>query len=386
MNWQYRYTLLTLCVLAFFVTMAARLAISPIATLVIAEFSVSKSLIGLALSGMWLAYALAQFPSGVLSSKYGERPVILVAVGGMSILGVSLAFAPIFPVFVVSSFLIGGFAGLHYPAATTLLTRSFDEPGTVIGIHGFGAPVAGLLTPVAVSWLGVTYGWRVALLSVAVVGAPIFALFYLRVRPVSPTRPGASLRAHLQVDALIRPAVAFTAWIGVGTEFIIQGLLSFIPIFFAEYYGFSTTRSGLLFSGFFLILGGGGIAMGSLSDRYGTDRTLVICLLSLVSGILVLLSKPSGGAVLAGVALIGLGACAAIVVQPRILASLDDSERETGFGLVRSVYMILGSAGPVTLGFLADTYGWIASFGSLVAVSLVLLVSFAVNRWFGLDY
>ncbi|MGQ4556299.1 MFS transporter [Halobellus sp. GM3] len=389
MRWQYRHTVLTLCVLAFFVTMAARLAISPIATLVIAEFAISKSLIGLALSGMWLAYALAQFPSGVLGSKYGERSIILVAVGGMSILGVSLAVAPIFPVFVVSCFLIGGFAGLHYPAATTLLTRSFDDPGTVIGIHGFGAPVAGLLTPVAVSWLGITYGWRVALLSVAVVGGPIFALVYLRVRPVSPTTPDTSLRSQLQVGALwsllARPAIAFTVWIGVMAEFVTQGLLSFLPTFFAEFYGYSTTRSGLLFSAFFLVLGAGGIAMGSLSDRYGTDSTLVVCLLSLASGVLVLLSKPSELAVLAGVSLVGLGACAAIVVQPRIIQSLEEAEKGTGFGLVRSVYMILGAAGPVSMGFLADAFGWIVSLGSLVVVSLAVVVSFAANWWLGFD-
>ena len=52
MNWRYRNSILVLCTSAFFVTMVARLAISPLSPLIIDEFEISKSLIGLSLTGM----------------------------------------------------------------------------------------------------------------------------------------------------------------------------------------------------------------------------------------------------------------------------------------------------------------------------------------------
>ena len=55
---SYRYVVLALCTLAFAATMVARLAISPVVPEVTATFSVSTGAVGLALSGMWAAYAV----------------------------------------------------------------------------------------------------------------------------------------------------------------------------------------------------------------------------------------------------------------------------------------------------------------------------------------
>jgi len=103
MSWQYRHTVLSLCMLAFLVTYFARLAISPVVPLIVDDFTVSNTAIGVALSGMWLAYGAAQFPSGVLADRYGERRVILVAVGGTTAMSVVLALAPVFPAFVLAA-------------------------------------------------------------------------------------------------------------------------------------------------------------------------------------------------------------------------------------------------------------------------------------------
>jgi len=118
--------------LAFLVTYFARLAISPVVPLIVDDFTVSNTAIGVALSGMWLAYGAAQFPSGVLADRYGgERRVILVAVGGTTAMSVVLALAPVFPAFVLAAVCLGLVAGLHYAVATTLLSRTFDDIGTV---------------------------------------------------------------------------------------------------------------------------------------------------------------------------------------------------------------------------------------------------------------
>ncbi|TKX51954.1 MFS transporter, partial [Halorubrum sp. SS7] len=74
-----------------------RLAISPVVPLIIDDLGVSNTAIGVALSGMWFAYGLSQFPSGILADRYGERRIILVAVGGTTAMSLVLAVVPVFP-------------------------------------------------------------------------------------------------------------------------------------------------------------------------------------------------------------------------------------------------------------------------------------------------
>jgi len=62
MRWRYEETVLAMCTLAFLATMAARLVISPVVPRITAEFGVSNSVIGLALTGMWTAYFLLAVP------------------------------------------------------------------------------------------------------------------------------------------------------------------------------------------------------------------------------------------------------------------------------------------------------------------------------------
>ena len=136
MGASYRYVVLMLCTLAFAATMVARLAISPVVPDVTSAFSVSRGAVGLALTGMWAAYALAQFPSGVLADRFGERRVILAAVGTTGAASVLLALAPTFAVFALTVVGLGVGAGLHYSVATTFIARQFDDVGRAIGEIG----------------------------------------------------------------------------------------------------------------------------------------------------------------------------------------------------------------------------------------------------------
>jgi predicted MFS family arabinose efflux permease len=66
---RHSWELLGVTTAAFFVTMVARLAPSPIVPDIIDAFGVSKSAVGIALSGMWAAYALFQFPDARRSDR-----------------------------------------------------------------------------------------------------------------------------------------------------------------------------------------------------------------------------------------------------------------------------------------------------------------------------
>lgn len=66
---QYRHRILALATGGNFSQFGARVAISPLVPAIIATFSVTKGTVGMLLAVMWAAFALTQFPSGVLADR-----------------------------------------------------------------------------------------------------------------------------------------------------------------------------------------------------------------------------------------------------------------------------------------------------------------------------
>ena len=368
---QYRYVVLALCTIAFTATMVARLVISPVVPEITAEFSVSTGAIGLALSGMWAAYALTQFPSGILADRFGESRVILLAVGLTAIGSLLLAVAPTYGVFAVMAVLVGAGAGLHYSAATSFLARHFDNVGRAIGIHVAGGPLAGLAAPIAAAAVGARYGWRPAILLGALVAIPIFVLFWLRIEPTPPKRPDLKMRSRFDLasakELLGRPEIRYTTVMAVGGAFCWQATASFLPAFLIQYHGQSTALASVLFSVYFIVHGASQPLLGGLSDRFGRDMIAAAAFGSGVLGYGALVVG-SGLAVLLAVPLVGVAMSWGAPVQSRFIDVLSAEERAAGFGLVRTVYVLLGALGSVVIGGLADFAGWGVAFGAIVAV------------------
>ncbi|MDQ2049476.1 MFS transporter [Natronolimnohabitans sp. A-GB9] len=391
MRWRYRETVLALCTLAFLVTMMGRLAISPVIPEIVETFAVSNAVVGLSLTGMWLAYGLSQYPSGVLADRYGERSIILVAVGGSALAALAVSITPAFALFFLATILLGAVAGLHYSVATTLLARTYDgNVGAAIGVHNSGATVAGLVTPVAVAWLAIHFGWRVAVAAVAVVGIPATVLFAWKVRPTEPRRPETPLRDRFQVsvvrDLLSRPAVAFTLVIAIIGEFAWQGTASFLPTFLIEHHEASTTLAGTLFSVYFVVQGVAQVGVGAVSDRFGRDRALAGCMFAGVVGFGLLVTASGLPAIVVSVAFVGVAMSFGSALMPRFLNAFSDEEQNAGFGLVRTVYMIVASLGSVVVGLLADLFGWAVAFGFLGAALAAVAIAIVINGALELGY
>ncbi|ELY48857.1 MFS transporter [Natronorubrum bangense] len=389
-RWRYRETVLALCTLAFFATMAGRLVISPVVPMILEEFAVSNSVVGVALTGMWMAYFAAQFPSGILADRFSERPVILVAVGGTAIASAFLALAPLFGLFVIGTILLGGVAGLHYSVATTLLTRTYDEIGTAIGVHNSGGPAAGLIAPPIAAWVGVQYGWRPAVAIGAAMAIPVFVLFAWRIRPTEPRRPDQPMAERLEleplVELLLRPQIAFPICLAIAAAFVWQATASFLPTFLVEHRGQSTELAGTVFAGYFVIQATTQVGVGAISDRYGRDFATAGCMVLAAAGFGVLIAVPGTVAILVAVVLVGTGLGWGAALLPRFMDVLSEAERGAGFGLIRSVYGFIGALGSVITGLLADLFGWGVAFGVLAALLAVVFVALLINWALSLGY
>jgi predicted MFS family arabinose efflux permease len=361
-----RYRVLSLCTLAFFATMVARLVISPVVPAITEAYGVASGDIGFALTCLWLAYACAQFPSGLLGDRYGERDIVLVAIAGTALGSGLLVVAPTFETFVLAVTLLGALAGLHYSVATTLLTRLSPNTGLAIGVHSTGAPIAGLLAPVAAAYVGASYGWRYAVGLGTIVAVPSLLLVWIGIPAQEPRRPEQSLTERLEFSSLFellsRPAIRFTTVLSVCCAFVWQGTASFLPTFLIEFQGYTETQAGLVFSAYFVIQGIGQPVIGTVSDRLGRDVTAMGCMLAGVFGYPLFVVADSSLGIGAAVVCVGIAMSWGAALLPKFMDELATDEQGAGFGLVRTTYMILGSLGSVGVGVLAERFDWALTF------------------------
>jgi MFS family permease len=359
--------------------MAARLVISPVVPSIGDAFGVPNGALGLALTGMWMGYAAAQFPSGLLADRYGERSIILVAVGGTAVASAMLAFAPTYPVFLIGTAVLGIVAGLHYSVATSLLTRTTDQIGTAIGIHTAGAPVAGVLVPMIAGAVGAGLGWRWALALGVVFALPVTALVLYVIRPRPPVRPHESVWSRLRVGPLVnllrRPPIFRTVILSAVGMFVWQATASFLPAFLVAHHGFSAATAGALFSGYFLVQGLTQPGIGTLSDRIGRNAAASLAIGVGIVGYGLLVVGSGLATAVVSVSLAGLSMGWGAALMPKFMDHLDDHERSSGFGLVRTVYMMLGAAGSVVTGFVADLLGWNVAFLGLALLLVGMLAA-----------
>lgn len=399
--WPERNTVLALCVLAFFSTMVARLVVSPVVPAVRTEFGVTDGAVGLALTGMWVAYALTHYPSGILGDRFGERRVVLGAVGLTAVGGVVLAAAPSFPVFGLVAVVLGAAAGLYYPSGASLLSKRFTNVGQAMGFHIAGASLAGLVTPVAVSLVAARAGWRVAMLLAPAIAVPVWLLFAWRVRPApttgvdgaaagaegehadgTPETGAGSWRANLRavVGTLTRPVMAYTIVLASIQTFVFSSTLSFLPTFFRSYHDTGTVRASLLFSLFFVTMGVAQPTVGRVSDRIGRDVTAALAFGVAAVGYGVLVAGGPTWLLAGGVVLAGLGLSSVVPLESKFMDNIARGDRGTDFGTVRMTYVLLGASGSAVTGTVADTFGWGAAAGLFVAVLGAAAVGIALNR------
>ena len=280
-------------VAANFGQFGARVALSPFVLTIAATFETSRGVVGLVLTGMWASYAIFQFPGGVLADRYGERRIVLVALGAATVGSVLVAASPSLPVFALATLLLGSGAGLYFAAGTALLDRRFEHTGRAFSIHSAGGPLAGLVVPVAAAWVATRADWRAGVLvgGVAALGALGLALVAVEDRP--PVSPGIHLRDRFHpstvLDLLSRPAVAFTTVLGVVGMYVFQAFVSFFPAFLQQHHGLSRSRAALATGVAFVLIAVVLPLVGEAADRYDLDASLVVTYL--LTALLVLLNR-----------------------------------------------------------------------------------------------
>jgi DHA1 family tetracycline resistance protein-like MFS transporter len=240
---------------------------------------------------LWQTYAVVQFLCGPLigglGDRFGRRPVLLGALGGMAIDYVLVGFSPKIGWLFLGRFLAGIFGASYAPAMAALADISNPEDraktfGRISAAFGIGFVVG----PALGGLLG-TLGPRWPFYAAAVLAACNFLYGFAvfpetlppeRRRPLEPKRlnPLGALRALGHVPAVLPLVAAYFFW---------QLAVMVYPVTWA-YYAIASFRwsSGLI--GLSLAVSGLGMAtvqillVGRIVKRFGERRAVMIGLLS----------------------------------------------------------------------------------------------------------
>lgn len=193
------------------------------------SFSAPLSQAQLTLSALLLAFGVSQMIWGPLSDRFGRRPILLCGLAAYVLAAIGSVMAPGMLQLIVWRTVQGAAMGAVVMCARALVRDLYQpQDGARImskGLSGLGtlacisAPVGGLLAQF--------YGWRAALMAVAVFGAATLLLVALRFKE---TLPNKNLQA-------LQPAVLLTTWREILSN---PAFLAFSALSIASYGGLFT--------------------------------------------------------------------------------------------------------------------------------------------------
>jgi MFS transporter, SHS family, lactate transporter len=358
-----------------------------------AEFGSPISSVAVAITLTLALRPLGAFLFGALAERVGRRPALMINIAAYAVLELLSGFAPSLTVLVVLRSLFGIAMGGEWGLGSALTMESIPphSRGMVAGLLQAGYPSGYLLASIVYGTLYGTIGWR-GMFFVGVVPA-LLVLYIRKSVPESPawTRARRTKRPPVrevlagQWKLIVYMVILMTAF-----NFFSHGTQDLYPTFLQvqHHLGHGTVSTIAIIYNIGAIIGG--IGFGSLSERIGRRRAIVIAAV-LALPILPLWAFSNTVALLAtGAFLMQIAVQGAWGVIPAYLNEMSpDSIRATFPGLVYQLGNLLASSNAVLQAKLAASHGndygmamaWVCG---IVAVVIAVMMLFGTERR-GLD-
>jgi len=368
------YRLLAAVAAGWFLVLGMRFVIPAVLPTIRAEFAVSNTSAGAAVTVLWLTYAAMQFPTGMYVDRVGERTLLVgsVLLSGAGLLAYLVART--YGLFVLATAGFGLGTGLYGPPRGTLLSRTFDaREGVAFGTVMAAGSVGSAMFPLVAVVVTTRYGWRVGLAAVAPLFALVAVALWLGISDRETATGNRSLRADLRtvVASLGDRRLALAVGGAMVMLLVFQAVTAFLTTYLVTARGVTQGTAGAILSGLFV---GGAVSQavtGRLADRYGAPAVLVgVAVGSAVA--LALLPLLDGTLPLAlGAAAIGIRMSSGPLTNAYIIDLLPDAVEGTGWGLLRTGFFSVGATGSTLVGALADRGLFDLSFYVMAGLTLL---------------
>ena len=348
---------------AHFVSHFYILVLPPVFAFVRADYGVSYTQLGLAITVFMVVSALFQTPAGFLVDRYNAR---LILVAGLICGAAGLVLAAVvnsYWVLVLTFGLMGLGNTVYHPADYALLSRhvASERIGQAYSVHTFAGLLGGAMAPAAMLFMHGMFGWRGAFIGAAVLGCAVAAVLLVvhegpQEHPVKPRDSGASpavadwrllLSAPILINFLFYVLMAFSSF----------GFQNFSVVALGALYGTPASTANAALSGYLFLSAFGVLAGGWISTR--TTLHGVVAAMGLFGAALSTLmigSMNLGATALVVVASLG-GLCLGAIMPARDLivrAVTPPGAFGRVFGFVTNGFNIGGIVSPLVFGALMD--------------------------------
>jgi MFS family permease len=341
-----------------------------------AEFLLTNTTAGILLGALWISFATAQLPGGVLTDRIGERNT-LVASAVMATIGIGvIVLSPGLVVFALGVLLFGFGSGLFGTPRLTVLSDIYPDRGaTAIGINAAVGNFGNVILPVVATVVSGWFAWRIGI-GVVLPGFVLLVGGFWLVIPVrtsSEMQDGGDGSRRRIVRRIIdvstgRPIVVATAAM-VLVGFVWQGYTSFLPTYLVEVKGLPQSTGAIALGAFFVTGGVVQPLVGNVADRYDERRILIAVTAIPAVAIAAFPFANSASVLIALSTVAGLQLAFWPIIFAYIPRVLPDDIQGSGFGLLRTVFLYVGATGPIVIGALADFDLFDESFILLAAIT-----------------
>lgn len=176
-----RWLMIIMCFFALVISYIDRANLAVAAPYISDEFHIDPIWMGFIMSGFFWTYAVMQLPCGWFADKVGPRKSFTIAVGWWSIFTAFTALAKGPFSLMGCRLLLGiGEAGAN-PSSVKVISAWFSvkERGFAASIFDSGVRIGPVVTLPIVSWLILTFGWRMSFVVTGLLGF-VWIVFWLK--------------------------------------------------------------------------------------------------------------------------------------------------------------------------------------------------------------
>jgi len=370
--------------LTAFLTVVDLFATQAILPSLVKHYQVSRAAMGLAVNASTIGMAVAGLAVAFFSRGIDRRRGILLSLALLSIPTALLAVAPDLTTFTILRIVQGIFMSSAFTLTLAYLAEqcSASDAATASAAYITGNVASNLfgrlMSAAVADHLGLATNFYVfAGLNLA--GALLVYFTLAQTRPIAAA--GAAMRSSFAIWAEHLRNGPLRASFGIGflILFAFIGTFTFVNfVLVADPIGISPMQLGLVYFVFLPSILTTPLA-GRVARRLGTRPTFWGALA--VAGVgLPLLLLPSLTAVLAGLALVGVGTFFAQAAATGFIGRAATTDRGSASGIYLACYFFGGIVGTAILGQLFDRLGWTACVGGIaVALALASLLALRLN-------
>ncbi len=321
-----------------------------------AEFGLGYAEIGLLRALYVGSMAGFQVPAGLIAERLGG-PLILGLGTALAGIGYLIAGASVGFAMLVGALILGGLgSGVQHPIGANLVSHAFSgsRSRTALAGYNFSGDLGKMAFPAATAWLLTLMPWRMATMTIGVVGlAAATAILAVHGLPSRGTEAKAGSKPESDGSARSGrgfPLLLAIAMIDSATR---MGFLTFLP-FLLKMKGADLPMIGIALTLIFAGGAAGKLVCGWLGVRLGVVRATLVTEGLTAAGILVLLPLPLAAGLtmlpLIGMALNGTSS----VLYGTVPELVSPDRRQRAFSVFYTGGVGAGALAPVLYGLVSD--------------------------------